>query len=261
MVTVKKWHLLTVVTMMLVAILLGIASDGCGKSHSSSGSSVVYATAPSAITLAVGSTNQVGGVTNVAIPLPGATDTTGAVTGWVTATNDQIKFTVTDGGGGAAVSTITINTVTYTSGADYTIAAATPLTIVVTTTEALKTTAVRTFTVTVQASATAPSAIDLTVGTGEPVGGVTNVAIPAPGATDATGAVTGWVITTADKIKFTVTPGAAGVSTITINTVDYTSGANYAIAAATPLTIVVTTTEASKTTAVRTFTVTVAAAP
>jgi len=111
----------------------------------------VLATVPSNIELAVGSTNPVGGVTNVAIPAAGATDTTGAVTGWVTETADEIIFTVTDGG--SAVSTITINDVAYTSGEDYTIAAATSLTIVVTTIEAGKTNAVRTFTVTVAAPA------------------------------------------------------------------------------------------------------------
>jgi hypothetical protein len=108
-----------------------------------------YATAPSAIDLAAGSANAVGGVTNVAIPEPGETDTTGAVTGWVTGTADTIMFTVTDAGG---TSTITINGVAYTSGTDYTIAAASPLTIVVTTTETDTTPAVRTFTVSVTAA-------------------------------------------------------------------------------------------------------------
>jgi len=107
-----------------------------------------YATVPSAIHLAIGSTAPVGGITDVAIPAAGATDTTGAVTGWVTATHDKIKFTVTDAGG--ATSTITINAGVYTSEADYTITATSALTIVVTTTEAGKTPAVRTFTVTVE---------------------------------------------------------------------------------------------------------------
>jgi hypothetical protein len=78
--------------------------------------------------LAVGSTNPVGGVTNVAIPAAGGTDTTGAVTGWVATTADKIKFTVTDTG--AAVSTIGINTGPYTSEADYTITAPSGLMIV-----------------------------------------------------------------------------------------------------------------------------------
>jgi hypothetical protein len=110
-----------------------------------------------------------------------------------------------------------------------------------------------------QAVATAPSAVILAVGSSNPVGGVTNVAIPAAGATDTTGTVTGWVTATADKIKFTVTNGGSSASTITINGSPYTSGDNYTISAASTLTIVVTTTETNKVTAVRTFTVSVSA--
>lgn len=109
------------------------------------------------------------------------------------------------------------------------------------------------------AVATVPSNIVLAVGSTAPVGGVTNVAIPAAGATDTTGAVIDWVASTADKIKFTVTDGGAAVSTITIGGVAYTSGADYAIPSTSDLSIVVTTTESGKTTCVRTFTVTVAA--
>jgi len=218
-----------------------------------------YATAPTPIHLTVGGVNPVGGVTDVAIPVAGGTDPTGAVTGWIGGTADTIKFTVTDNG--FANSTITINTIGYTSGNDYTITAAAPLTIVVTTTEAATTTAVRTFTVAVTAApyATAPAPINLTVGGTNPVGGVIDVAIPAPGATDTTGKVTGWVTGTADTIKFTVTDTVPATSTITINTVSYVSGADYTITAAAPLTIVVTTTEAGKVNAIRTFTVSVAA--
>ena len=217
------------------------------------------AKAPSAIVLAKGAIDPVGAVTNVQIPLPGATDANGAVTGWVANTADRIKFTVTDVS--PATSTITINGAAYSSGADYEIAAASPLTIVVTTTETGKTTAVRTFTVSVNAFAKAPSAIVLAKGAIDPVGAVTNVQIPLPGATDANGAVTGWVANTADRIKFTVTDVSPATSTITINGAAYSSGADYEIAAASPLTIVVTTTETGKTTAVRTFTVSVAASP
>ncbi|PSM58614.1 hypothetical protein C4L39_06935, partial [Clostridium diolis] len=105
------------------------------------------ATAPTSIVLSGGSTNSVDGVTNVSIPTAGGSDTTGAVTGWVSGSADKIKFTVTDGG--SASSTITINGAAYTSGTDYTIGTATSLIIVVTTTEAGKTTEVRNFTVTV----------------------------------------------------------------------------------------------------------------
>jgi hypothetical protein len=217
-----------------------------------------FATTPSAIVLAKGATNPVGGVTNVAIPAAGATDNTGKVTGWVASTADRIKFTVTDVS--PAVSTITINGAAYTSGADYIITAATPLTIVVTTTETGKVNAVRTFTVSVAASpfAAAPSAIVLATGATNAVGAVTNVQTPLPGGTDTHGAVTGWVASTADRIKFTVIDVSPAVSTITINGAAHTSGADYIISAATPLTIVVTTTETGKASAVRTFTVSVA---
>jgi uncharacterized protein (TIGR02145 family) len=106
-----------------------------------------YATVPSSIVLAVGSTAPVGGVTNVAIPAQGATDTTGVITGWVATSADKIKFTVTDAG--SATSTITINGSAYTSGADYKIVPTTSLpTVVVTTAEAGKLTATRTFVIT-----------------------------------------------------------------------------------------------------------------
>jgi len=119
----------------------------CLKSGSIEGKKMVYATAPSGVELAVSSTNPVGGVTNVAIPDPGQTDTTGAVNGWRADTADQINFIVTDAGN--ATSIITIDGTPYTSGDDYIIASTDPFTIVVTTTETGKTTAVRTFVVSV----------------------------------------------------------------------------------------------------------------
>jgi uncharacterized protein (TIGR02145 family) len=107
-----------------------------------------------------------------------------------------------------------------------------------------------------QSYATVPSSIVLAVGGTAPVGGVTNVAIPAVGGTDTTGVITGWVVTTADKIKFTVTDGGSATSTITINGGAYTSGADYQVVPTTTLpSVVVTTTEAGKITAVRTFTI------
>jgi len=300
------------------------------------------ATAPSSIVLAAGSSNPVGGVTNVAIPAAGGTDSTGAVTGWVGGTNDRIKLTVTDGG--SAASAITINGASYTSGADYTIGSAASLTVVVTTSEAGRLDAVRTFTIAVtgapaqttptfspaagavtwgtavtissagadaiyyttdgsdpttastnqattplvvnavvtvkaiavkaglanseiaaaaytQATATAPSSIVLAAGSSNPVGGVTNVAIPAAGGTDSTGAVTGWVGGTNDRIKLTVTDGGSAASAITINGASYTSGADYTIGSAASLTVVVTTSEAGRLDAVRTFTIAVTGAP
>jgi hypothetical protein len=103
--------------------------------------------------------------------------------------------------------------------------------------------------------ATAPTSITLAVGTTNPVGGVTNVAIPAAGGTDTTGAVTGWVATTASNIRFTVVNGGSATSTITINGSAYTSGNNYNILSLTPLTIVVTTSETNRSTVIRTFTI------
>jgi hypothetical protein len=107
------------------------------------------ATAPSYIGLTAGKTDPVGGVTDIVDPGAGGTDTTGAVTGWVTGTADTIAFTVTDDPKGSATSTITIRKEAYTSGTDYVIRNTDDLTIVVTTTEKDKLTAVRTFTVTV----------------------------------------------------------------------------------------------------------------
>lgn len=112
-----------------------------------------------------------------------------------------------------------------------------------------------------QAQATAPTSITLAVGSTAAVGGVTNVAIPSAGATDSTGAVTGWVSSTASKIKFTVVNGGSASSTITIGGGAYTSGADYTITAASTLTVVVTTTETGKTSATRTFSISVAAEP
>lgn len=112
-----------------------------------------------------------------------------------------------------------------------------------------------------QAQATAPTSITLAVGSTAPVGGVTNVAIPSAGSTDSTGAVTGWVSSTANKIKFTVVNGGSASSAITIGGGAYTSGADYSITAASTLTVIVTTTETGKTSAIRTFSISVTAAP
>jgi len=245
---------------------------------------VIYATAPSDMELTypglcpsssiflcsprlfLGET-PVGGVNNVGIPDPGKTDTTGAVNGWRADTANQIRFNVADVG--SATSTITINGTTYTNGDDYTITSEDPLTIVVTTTETGKTTAVRTFRIKINPAidyATVPDDIELSLPgacmiegcESYPVGGVTNVGIPDPGEIDTSGAVTGWVADTADMIKFTVSDAGDAVSTITIDGTPYTSGHVYTITSTDPLTIVVNTTETGKVTAVRTFNITVA---
>lgn len=111
-----------------------------------------------------------------------------------------------------------------------------------------------------QALAAAPTAVVLAVGSTEPVGGVTNVAIPANGAIDNTGKVTGWATGTADKIKITVTNAASTASSMTIDGDAYVSGADYTIAAVGTLEVVLTTTRANYVTTVRTFTIDVAAA-
>ena len=116
------------------------------------------------------------------------------------------------------------------------------------------------FPATAQLPATTPSSITLAVGSTAPtapVGGVTNVAIPAAGGTDTTGVITGYVATTADKIKFTVVDGGSATSSITINGGAYTSGADYQIVPTSSLpTVVVTTSEASRLTVTRTFVIT-----
>ncbi len=217
------------------------------------------ATTPSAITLAVGSSNPVGSVTNVAIPADGDTDNTGSVQNWSYMNADRIKFTVTDSG--SATSSITINSSAYTSGADYVISTSvSALTVVVTTTETGKTSAIRTFSISVAENpikATSPSAITLTVGSTNPVGGVTNVSIPAGGGTDSTGAVSGWIATTASAIKIIVTDSGSANSLIQINGSNYSSGADYNIPSTSPLTVVVATLEPGKATVIRTFVITV----
>lgn len=106
-----------------------------------------------------------------------------------------------------------------------------------------------------QAVAAAPTSVTLAVGGATPVGGVVGVTIPAAGATDNTGKVTGWVAGTANKIKITVVDAANTASTMTINGGAYVSGADYAIAAVGTLTVVLTTTRANYKTQVRTFTI------
>jgi len=191
-----------------------------GSDNSAIGSAVytqAIAITPTNIVLAAGSSNPVGGVTNVAIPASGGTDTTGAVTGWVTSTADTIKFTVTDSGD--AVSTIKINNEDYTSGGDYTISSASTLTIVVTTTETGKKNAVRTFEVTVAVKSVTGitvSPTSLSLGVGES-GTITETVKPA----DAANKTVTWssdnesVATVVDGV---VTLKAAGTATITATT-------------------------------------------
>jgi hypothetical protein len=105
----------------------------------------------------------------------------------------------------------------------------------------------------------APTSVTLAVGSVTPVAGVTNVVVPVDGATDTTGAVAGWVASSAGKIKITVVNAASTASTLTINGGAYTSGADYDILAATPLTVVLTSTRSGYKTCVRTFTIAVAA--
>lgn len=108
-------------------------------------------------------------------------------------------------------------------------------------------------------SAAVPTSVTLAVGSATPVGGVVNIAIPADGGIDFTGAVTGWVAETAGKIKITVVNAASTASTMAIDGDVYVSGADYDILAATPLTVVLTTTRSGYKTCVRTFVISVSA--
>lgn len=110
------------------------------------------------------------------------------------------------------------------------------------------------------ANATEPTSIVLAKGSATPVGGVIDVAIPAAGTTSTSGVITGWVVTDKANITFTVTDVGTASSTITIQPVGglveaYVSGTDFTLATDANLTIVVTTTETGKATAVRTFTV------
>lgn len=146
----------TIATTSLAAGTYNVyAVDAAGNVSAASVNSITVtapladATAPTSIALTTGSSHGATVGHDVTMPAAGGTDATGTVTGWATGTTDTIKFTVANGG--TATSSITINGSPYTSGADYTIAAATPLTIVVTTSEAGKATVTRTFTVSVTA--------------------------------------------------------------------------------------------------------------
>lgn len=220
----------------------------------------VNALAPATVTLSPAYLDPVGGVTNVAIPAAGSTDSTGLVSGWIASTNSKIKFTVVDTS--PAVSTITVNNVNYVNGSSYSIAAGGNLIFVVTSTQIGSITVTRTFTVSVLAAnnAAVPSGVTLSLGNTNSVQAVTNVSIPLSGATDTTGAVTGWVSASNSNIKFAVVDTAPASSTITVNGGSYTSGGDYVIAAASTLTVVITTIETGKITSLRTFTITVGSA-
>lgn len=241
-------------------IFVVLSSCGGGGNSASSTSPSVDAVAPTTITLAPAYIDPVGGVTNVAIPAAGSTDSTGLVSGWIASTNSKIKFTVVDTS--PAVSTITINNVNYVNGSSYSITAAGNLTFVVTTTQTSSDTVTRTFTVSVAAAnnAAAPSGVTLSLGNTNSVQAVTNVSIPLSGATDITGSISGWVSASNSNIKFAVVDTAPAASTITVNGGSYTSGSDYVIAAASPLTVVITTSETGRITSLRTFTITVGSA-
>ena len=178
--------------------------------------SIDDATAPTSITLAVGNTNPVGGVTDVSVPAAGDTDITGQVTGWVSGSADTIRFTVTDGG--SALSTITINSSPYISGSDYTISSTSSLTIVVTTSEGGMATGVRTFVVSVVSAVTVPevpTSVSATAGDSQ-----ATVTFTAP-ASDGGSAITGYTVTSS--------PGgitAAGVAS-PITVTGLTNGTSY----------------------------------
>jgi hypothetical protein len=172
--------------------------------------------------------------------------------------------------------TITLSTTTAGATIYYTIDGTTPTTgstqgtsVVVNSAQTIKAFAVKTgwadssisSAAYTQAQAAAPSSVSLSpasIGnTHGPIQDVTNVVIPQAGSTDSTGQARGWVATYSDTIKFTVTNSGSASSAITINGGAYTSGSAYSILSASNLTIVVTTTETGKSSAVRTFIVSV----
>lgn len=105
-----------------------------------------------------------------------------------------------------------------------------------------------------------PTSIVLAKGGSNPVDGpLVQPLIPLNGETDATGSVDGWVTSTKDKIKITVTDASPATSTITINAAPYTSGADYTIAAVGTLTVVITTSETGMRDCVRTLSIAVTA--
>ena len=177
------------------------------------------ATTPTAIQLVAGSSAPVGGVTNVAIPAVGATDSTGVVTGWVSSTNNKIKFIVTNGG--SATSTIKINGVTHSNGADYTIASIADLPIVVTTTETGRLPSVRKFLVTVTGAATqfTPKFIP----TAGPVAFGSTVVLTSPGADEIYYTKDGSTPTTSST-KQSVTPVVINSGATTVKAMAFKSG-------------------------------------
>jgi hypothetical protein len=225
---------------------------------------LAYATAPD-VELDQGTSRFPTIDSDVELPLPGATDSSGIITGWVPGSADTIAFNVTDNG--SANSDITINNEHYTSGYNYTILNDSDIVIRVVTNETDKEEAVRTFHVSVRkAYAVAPSLVTLTTGGYNGVTVNNDVVDPGPNGTDHTGSVTNWSNGARDTIAFTVTDTAPAVSTIKIydyfhpTGAVYSSGSDYQIIGsdilAGHITIVVTTTQANKTTAIRTFVIT-----
>ena len=211
---------------------------------------VNYTTATGVITHAIINASSIAGV---AAPISGAIPTA-----TITATT-QYTATISWNGNPSTFSVGTVYTATITitpktgyilSGVPanfFTVAGAT-------TTNSINSGVVSAVFPVVQDYAAVPSAVVLAVGSTAPVGGVTNVVIPAIGTTNTTGVITDWVANTADKIKFTVTDAGSATSTITINGSAYVSGTDYQVVPTTTLpTIVVTTTEAGKITTVITF--------
>ncbi len=152
--------ILTFIGAQTASATSGYGGGGGGGSYSY----VDTAAVPSSIILAKGSIAPVGGVTNVSIPAAGATDTHGAVTGWVRGTADKIKFNVTDSGG--AMSMITINGAAYVNGTDYAIlSSANDVSIIVTTVEAGKMTIQRIFMVKVNSTTATTTTATTTLNT------------------------------------------------------------------------------------------------
>jgi len=105
--------------------------------------------------------------------------------------------------------------------------------------------------------AAAPGSVCLSKGSIHPIGGITNVVMPAAGSLDSTGVATGWMASSADTLKFIVIDSAPAASTVTINGVSYNSGDDYIVTASGLLEIVVTTSQPGYITEVRRFAVSV----
>ena len=192
------------------------------------------------------------GLLNISSLSPNSGSTLGGTFVTITGSGFTYPATVTFGGAGypaTSVHVVDSTTITCISPAH----GSGTVNVVVTTSAGSSSTSGTGNDFTYQVAASTPLAIVLDRGASNPVGSVVNVAIPAPGNTDYTGKVLGWVANTFCDIKFTVIDAGAAYSTITVDNHVLTNGGDYKITYSHTLTIVVTTAELGKLTCVRTF--------